>query len=102
MKLPSDLHPKRTRRRTLAKVAAPILAFVALVLGMIAPTFIFMLWSGVSLESEFPEGKTWLLSVGCGVGPGLAYLTYRWTLIKLGDFEEHEAERMWNRGRKNT
>ena len=86
----------------MAKVAAPLLAFVVLVIGMVAPMLIFVLMSGLSLESDFPEDKTWLHIVGCGVGPGLAYLTYRWVLVGLGDFEEHEAERMWHGKRKNT
>jgi len=86
----------------MAKVAATLLAFVVLVIGMISPMLIFALMSGVSLESNFPEDKTWLLIVGCGVGPGSAYLTYRWVLIRMGDFEEHEAERMWHGKRKNT
>jgi hypothetical protein len=102
MRLPADLDSKLTRRRTVVKAVAVLLALSVLIASMVAPIFILMLTSGLSLQSEFPDDKSWLLILGCAFGAGAAYLTYRSVVIKAGGFDADEANRMWNGRRKNT
>ena len=102
MKLPTDLNPREAKRRVVAKIAAPVVALLVLVICMTAPLITFAFVSEVPLDAEMPDKGGWLLVAGGGLGAGAAYLTLRTLLLRLGGFKSHEIDVIWHGERKNT
>jgi hypothetical protein len=90
----------KNRRKFIAKIAAPVVALLALFSFMLLPMLTYRLAVGASLEASGPNGEIMLLVIGGALGAGVAYLVYHLILTRLGGFSDHEVENMWQ-GKKN-
>ena len=74
-----------------------LMAFLALILFTFGPMFIFRGYSGIPLDAQGPKGEIWFIIIGGGLGCGFGYLIFHYMLKKLGNFDESEINKLWNK-----
>ena len=101
MKLQINIDPGVTRRKSVARVIATVMALSVLVGCMVCPLIAYALVQGLRLESDVPENAIWLVVAGGGLGAGAAFVTFRAILRRAG-FSSEEIAESWHGKRRNT
>ena len=78
-------------------VFAGLMAFLGLIIFMFGPMYIFRKYSGIPLDARGPKGEAWFLVVVGGLGCGFSYLIFYYILKKLGNFDESEINKLWDK-----
>ena len=86
------------RRKLAAKIIAPIVSFLLLLVFLLVPMYLYRVSYGIPLDGKGPEGEIWFLVIGGGLGAGVAYFAFHKILIVFGGFNEQQVHALW-RGR---